>query len=257
MDELRSLLGRITPQVFSLGLVLLLWLLVALLRLRGRRRRARAATAPPAWNQARIAILNPNGITFDLRHHLPVIARPDGPAYFKVGKELEVDGDTFTLRPGRRNEQRFTVREIASVCVEPTGGQNTLCDKDSRVLFTFRWDTENAALLAQYLMDRRVRFVELVGKGRAVSPELPEFPERFTVGKGVLSVDRDELRWKRPLRRASVFPVSQVASTAIHLPEETISLLDQDGAVLARYKSSMENADYMHNYLAAHLDSAR
>lgn len=242
--------------ILEISLLAVLWILVVILRLWKNKRRSSRGTSL-AWNKARVAILNPNGNTFDLRYHLPVVSRTDVPASFEMGRSLTVDGDTLTRWPGRRKEQRFTVGEIASIVIEPPAGENTLCDKDNNILFSFRWSDKNAALLAQYLMNRKVRFMELVGKGETIPPELPEFPRSFAVGKKRLSVDGEKIRWKRPLHRAVTFSISEVQCTAIHLPEETVSLLDRDGKVLAQYKNSMENADYMHNYLVQSLDNAR
>ena len=247
---LRGLLSE-PERLVLLGLLVLVLLGSLLRRAAGRNARRRQYT-PPSWNQRRTAILNPGGGAYDLRHYLPVTARPDVPAYFRVGRTLAVDGETLLLRPGRREELRFTPREIASVVTASAQGISALCDREGKPLFTFRWDEKNAALLAQYLINRNVRFIAYTGKGLYLAPELYEFPPRFTAGP--LEVEGDTIRFHRSLGRTSVFSVSQVYSTALRLPKERADLLDREGKLLGWFMKNSENGDYMHNYLVQSLD---
>ena len=235
----------------SLGLMALLLLGILLRRAAKRAARRRQYTAP-SWNQRRTAILNPGGASYDLRHYLPVTARRSGAPCFRVGRDLEVDGETLTLRPGRRGELRFTPGEIASVVTASAQGVNALCDQEGNPLFTFRWDEKNAALLAQYLIDHGVRFIAYIGKGLYLAPELYEFPPHFTAGP--LEVDGETIRFRRSFGRSTAFPVSEVDHTALRLPKERVDLLDREGKVLGWFLKNGENGDYMHNYLVQSLD---
>ena len=163
-----------------------------------------------------------------------------------------MDGETLTLRPGRRGERRFTPGEIASVVAAPAQGVSALCDQAGDPLFTFSWDMKNAALLAQYLIDREVRFIAYMGKGLYLTPELYEFPRQFRAGP--LEVDGETIRFHRAFGRTASFPVSAVFSTALRLPKEQVDLLDEKGKVLGWFLKNGENGDYMHNYLVQSLD---